>query len=92
MLCDKHGVALSTLKGDVDLSTSQGRLLARAWEPSPPTKATSRVNGCGARISRERARPRANRVATIRLQGRWKDDHPERGGHHQGGRNAHSSW
>jgi DNA invertase Pin-like site-specific DNA recombinase len=31
VLCDKHRVALATVTGDVDLSTSQGRLLARAW-------------------------------------------------------------
>jgi site-specific DNA recombinase len=31
VLCDKHHVALATVTGDVDLSTSQGRLLARAW-------------------------------------------------------------
>jgi site-specific DNA recombinase len=31
VLCDKHQVALATVTGDVDLSTSQGRLLARAW-------------------------------------------------------------
>ena len=31
VLCDKHKVALATVTGDVDLSTSQGRLLARAW-------------------------------------------------------------
>src|SRR5438445_5326044 len=31
VLCDKHEVALATVTGDVDLSTSQGRLLARAW-------------------------------------------------------------
>jgi site-specific DNA recombinase len=31
VLCDKHEVALATVTGDVDLATSQGRLLARAW-------------------------------------------------------------
>src|ERR1700730_19170051 len=31
VLCDKHRVTLATVTGDVDLSTSQGRLLARAW-------------------------------------------------------------
>jgi site-specific DNA recombinase len=31
LLCDKHHVALATVTGDVDLSTSQGRLLARTW-------------------------------------------------------------
>lgn len=31
VLCDKHSVALATVTGDVDLSNSQGRLLARAW-------------------------------------------------------------
>jgi site-specific DNA recombinase len=31
VLCDKHRVALATVTGDVDLATSQGRLLARAW-------------------------------------------------------------
>jgi DNA invertase Pin-like site-specific DNA recombinase len=31
VLCDKHQVALATVTGDVDLATSQGRLLARAW-------------------------------------------------------------
>ena len=31
VLCDKHHVALATVTGDVDLATSQGRLLARAW-------------------------------------------------------------
>jgi site-specific DNA recombinase len=31
VICDKHDVALATVTGDVDLSTSQGRLLARAW-------------------------------------------------------------
>jgi site-specific DNA recombinase len=31
VLCDKHHVALATVTGDVDLSTSQGRLLARTW-------------------------------------------------------------
>lgn len=31
LLCDRHRVALATVTGDVDLATSQGRLLARAW-------------------------------------------------------------
>jgi site-specific DNA recombinase len=31
VLCDKHEVALATVTGDVDLATSQGRLLARTW-------------------------------------------------------------
>jgi site-specific DNA recombinase len=31
VVCDKHQVQLATVTGDVDLSTSQGRLLARAW-------------------------------------------------------------
>ena len=31
VVCDKHDVALATVTGDVDLATSQGRLLARAW-------------------------------------------------------------
>ncbi|MBV8528317.1 MAG: recombinase family protein, partial [Candidatus Dormibacteraeota bacterium] len=31
VLCDKRDVALATVTGDVDLATSQGRLLARAW-------------------------------------------------------------
>jgi len=31
VLCDKNQVALATVTGDVDLSSSQGRLLARAW-------------------------------------------------------------
>src|ERR1700686_2620459 len=31
VLCDKHQVALATVTGDVNLATSQGRLLARAW-------------------------------------------------------------
>jgi site-specific DNA recombinase len=31
VICDKHRVALATVTGDVDLATSQGRLLARAW-------------------------------------------------------------
>ena len=31
LLCDKHHVALATVTADVDLSTSQGRLLARTW-------------------------------------------------------------
>src|ERR1700686_3025855 len=31
VLCDKHRVAVATVTGDVDLATSQGRLLARAW-------------------------------------------------------------
>jgi DNA invertase Pin-like site-specific DNA recombinase len=31
VLCDKHHVSLATVTGDVDLSTGQGRLLARSW-------------------------------------------------------------
>src|ERR1700688_2843227 len=31
VITDKHQVALATVTGDVDLSTTQGRLLARAW-------------------------------------------------------------
>ena len=31
VICDKHRVALATVTGDVDLATSQGRLLARTW-------------------------------------------------------------
>ena len=31
VLTDKHQVALATVTGDLDLSTTQGRLLARAW-------------------------------------------------------------
>lgn len=31
VVCDRHDVALATVTGDVDLSSSQGRLLARAW-------------------------------------------------------------
>lgn len=31
VLTDKHQVALATVTGDVNLSTTQGRLLARAW-------------------------------------------------------------
>ncbi len=31
VLCDRREVALATVTGDVDLATSQGRLLARAW-------------------------------------------------------------
>lgn len=31
VLCDKHRVALATVTGDVDLATSQGRLLIRTW-------------------------------------------------------------
>ena len=31
VLTDKHEVALATVTGDVNLSTTQGRLLARAW-------------------------------------------------------------
>ena len=37
VVCDKHDVALATVTGDVDLATSQGRLLARAWAPSRHT-------------------------------------------------------
>ena len=31
VICDRRRVALATVTGDVDLSSSQGRLLARAW-------------------------------------------------------------
>jgi site-specific DNA recombinase len=31
VITDKHEVALATVTGDVDLATTQGRLLARAW-------------------------------------------------------------
>src|SRR6202011_5677206 len=31
VLCDQQRVSLATVTGDVDLSTSQGRLLARTW-------------------------------------------------------------
>ena len=31
VICDKHRTALATVTGDVDLSSTQGRLLARAW-------------------------------------------------------------
>lgn len=31
VITDKHHVALATVTGDVDLATTQGRLLARAW-------------------------------------------------------------
>lgn len=31
MITDKHEVALATVTGDVNLATTQGRLLARAW-------------------------------------------------------------
>lgn len=31
VICDKHHVALATVTGDIDLSTSHGRLVARTW-------------------------------------------------------------
>ncbi len=31
VICDKHQVALATVTGDIDLSTSHGRLVARTW-------------------------------------------------------------
>jgi DNA invertase Pin-like site-specific DNA recombinase len=38
VLCDKHHVSLATVTSDVDLSTNQGRLLARWGALSQPTK------------------------------------------------------
>lgn len=56
VVCDKHDVALATVTGDVDLATSQGRLLARAWGAFAAHESEVR----GERLSRA-ARQRATR-------------------------------
>ena len=71
VLCDKQHVALATVTGDVDLATSQGRLLARAW-------GAFAAHECDVRIERQ-MRANLERARTGIMGGRqrpygYKDD------------------
>lgn len=66
--CDKQDVALATVTGEVDLATSQGRLLARAWGAFAAHEIEVRSERLG-RAYEERARRGSLPAAGGRLYG-----------------------
>ena len=64
VMCDKHQVALATVTGDVDLATSQGRLLARAW-------GAFAAHECDIRTERQ-VRANLERARGGTMGGRWR--------------------